>query len=99
VEGLKDLLVGVKLVLGVVLPVSTNYALKLVNIHQPVLSNYIYKFNLYRDQVLLIAKILMSVLSFLVYAVTGAAKTPSEVLHVNVVKDTLWMNLESAVLV
>jgi hypothetical protein len=56
-------------------------------------------FNLYRDPVLSIAKISTNVLSFLVYAVTAGARTPWEVLRVNVVKDTLWTNLESVVLV
>lgn len=56
-------------------------------------------FNLYRGQVLLIEKISMNVLSFLAYAVTGGVRTPWEVLRVNVVKDTLWTNLEFVVLV
>lgn len=41
----------------------------------------------------------MNVLSFLVYAVTEDVRTLWEVLRVNVVKDTLWTNLEFDVLV
>jgi len=52
-----------------------------------------------KDPVLSIAKISMNVLSFLVYAVTAGARTLWEVLRVNVVKDTLWTNLEFVVLI
>lgn len=53
----------------------------------------------YRDPVLSIEKTSTNVSSSQEYVVTGGVRTQWEVLRVNAVKDMLWTNLESVVLV